>query len=339
MLEPSVSVIIPIYNAARYLEEALTCLLKQSFDNFEVILIDDGSSDESSNICEQFIKRSNKFKYFYQENAGVSVARNHGIIKARGTYICFMDADDLCTFDWIESMYTVIINSNADIAMLGWNVIDEANRLIDIIRHKDAIIAAEDAISYFTSLGGSVWNKIFKKSKIVSDDPVKSIQFDVTQKFSEDILFCVSYLCKSKNIVMSSKAGYIYRNRSGSVSHAIGKKQISRYEDMLRGQKKMVDLVEDKLPGAIPSVHQFYCTSSFYAMLDFYMSGISNKIYYSNYTRVLLTDKYATNKLKVLAMLIEISPHLVFVPWIIARKMKRLIKKLSYTARGNNGSK
>ena len=336
---PKISVIIPVYNAEAFLQETLECLEKQTYDNIEVILIDDGSTDTSKEICSQFVASNSMFKYYYQDNRGASTARNNGIEKASGKYICFMDADDLCEDTWIESLIDVISNSEAPIGMLGWRVIDENYKTLDIIRNKDALLNVEDAIVVFTSLGGSVWNKVFEKNLITSDAKGEKILFDEQQKYSEDIIFCVEALCKAKKIQVSSKSGYIYRNRSGSISHQKGVKQIFRYENMLCGQEKMVRLLESNLNIESPAAHKFYCASNFYAMLDLYMSGIQDTCIYKRYSNVILNDNYSTIKLRVIAKIILLSPSIIFKPWIILRQGKRKIKEIMYMKRKRNGKK
>lgn len=334
---PKISVIIPVYNAEFFLEETLKCLEKQTYDEFEVLLVDDGSVDGSKEICSRFVASNSMFKYYYQDNRGVSAARNRGIKKASGKYICFMDADDLCEETWLESLFNVISNSVAPIAMLSWSVIDENYKTIDIIRNKDCLLNTEDAIAVFTSLGGSVWNKIFERDLIISDMKGKGIFFDEQQKYSEDIIFCVEALCKATKMQVSSKGGYIYRNRSGSVSHQKGKQQIFRYENMLCGQEKMLKLIEKNLNIESPAAHKFYCSSNFYAMLDLYMSGIRDKRIYKKYAKTILSDKYSTTKLRIMAKIILILPNAIFEPWIILRKGKRIIKKTMYVKRKING--
>lgn len=332
---PKISVIIPVYNAEAFLEETLKCIEKQTYDNIEVILIDDGSEDASKAICNQFVASNSMFNYYYQDNQGASAARNNGIEKASGKYICFMDADDLCEDTWIESLINVISNSEAPIAMLGWRVIDENYKTIDVIRNKDELLNVEDAIVVFTSLGGSVWNKVFEKNLIISDAKGEKILFDEQQKYSEDIIFCVEALCKAKKIQVSSKGGYIYRNRSGSISHQKGIKQILRYENLLCGQEKMIRLLESNLNMESPAAHKFYCSSNFYAMLDLYMSGIRETCIYKRYANVILNDNYSTVKLRVIAKIILLSPSAIFKPWIILRQVKRKIKKIIYREEKN----
>lgn len=102
--DPLISVIIPVYNAAKYLEEALDSVAQQTYPSYEVLLIDDGCTDDSLAICEQFANRDDRFKVFQKPNGGVSSARNYGLDRANGQYVTFMDNDDYVYPDWLAYM-------------------------------------------------------------------------------------------------------------------------------------------------------------------------------------------------------------------------------------------
>ena len=100
-----ISIIVPVYNAEKYLENCLTTLLNQKIENYEILLIDDGSKDQSLKICEDFAKKDKKIRVFHTENQGVALARNFALKKAKYEYLCFADADDWVTPDFLETVY------------------------------------------------------------------------------------------------------------------------------------------------------------------------------------------------------------------------------------------
>lgn len=100
MNSPKISIIVPVYNVEQYLENCINSVLNQSFRNFQLILVDDGSKDSSGEICDRFVQKDSRVKVIHKSNAGVSAARNAGIDIATGQFICFIDSDD-----WIESEY------------------------------------------------------------------------------------------------------------------------------------------------------------------------------------------------------------------------------------------
>ena len=100
-----ISIIIPIYNSDKYLLECLNSVINQSFLDFEVLCVNDGSTDRSKDICEQYVRKDKRFRLYNQENAGVSVARNLGIEQAQGEYLCFLDSDDVIAKDFLRNLF------------------------------------------------------------------------------------------------------------------------------------------------------------------------------------------------------------------------------------------
>lgn len=115
----SVSVIIPVYNAGEFLDETIESVICQSFVNFELILINDGSTDHSAFICEGYLKKDNRIQYFIQENSGVSVARNLGLSYACGEYVFFLDSDDILDSEFLKTSYNAAKKQNSDITIVG----------------------------------------------------------------------------------------------------------------------------------------------------------------------------------------------------------------------------
>ena len=120
---PEISVIIPVYNVEEKIERCLGSLQNQKFSDFEVILINDGSSDRSGKICDEYASMDKRIKVIHQKNQGVSVARNIGISIARGKYITFVDSDDYVSRDFLYSLYSDIVSCNADIAICNYYMV------------------------------------------------------------------------------------------------------------------------------------------------------------------------------------------------------------------------
>ena len=112
-----ISVIVPVYNIEHYIEECIKSILNQTFKEFELLLVDDGSTDSSLNICRGYEKKDNRIKVIHKKNGGLSDARNVGIEKACGKYICFIDGDDFIANDTLENMYNLILKNNSQIAV------------------------------------------------------------------------------------------------------------------------------------------------------------------------------------------------------------------------------
>ena len=126
-----VSIIIPVYNAKKYLANTLDSVIKQTYKNLEIILVNDGSTDNSKDICESYAKIDKRIKVINKENGGVSSARNYGLALAKGEYISFVDSDDFLFENMIETLVNDIQNTNAEIAVCGyWHVTEEEYRKI-----------------------------------------------------------------------------------------------------------------------------------------------------------------------------------------------------------------
>ena len=163
-----VSVIIPVYNVEKYLHRCLNSVKNQSFKNLDVILIDDGSTDKSGEICENYCKEDFRFRVIHQKNRGQATARNLALDMAKGDYICFVDSDDYIEKTMIETLYNSITNNNADIAVCGYNRVNETGELIKtffpfnserVLNKREAVLEILKDIHLFSFL----WDKIFKR--------------------------------------------------------------------------------------------------------------------------------------------------------------------------------
>lgn len=123
---PLVTIIVPVYNAERYLQKCLESIFNQTYRNLEIIVINDGSKDGKEKICKQMVLRDNGFEYTYKNNAGVSAARNDGLLMAKGEFVLFVDSDDYIESDMVEELIEVIVREGADILVHGL-IFEKAN--------------------------------------------------------------------------------------------------------------------------------------------------------------------------------------------------------------------
>lgn len=210
-----VSIIIPTYNAEKYISKQLQCLYNQKYKDWEAIIIDDGSNDNTKTIISQWVELDNRFKYFYQNNSGVSTARNVGLHHSKGKYIIFIDADDEITDDFILDF---INNIDSDDTLL----IQDINRYMP---HKNIInylSLSKKKIELKTSYNSKLFigyavNK-FYNSLIIKK---YSIKFDEKLKIREDEAFFFEYLKYIKYIKTINKANYNYITRVESTSEKI----------------------------------------------------------------------------------------------------------------------
>lgn len=212
-----VSIVIPVYNSEKYIAKCLASLQSQSYDNIEVIIINDGSTDQTQKVIKDFIKTDKRFVLINKENAGVSSARNAGIQLAKGKYLIFVDSDDYVTSDYVETLLSLMQDKNNELACADYYIVERGaaysqssgTNKIEVLRRIDAI----DLLHNDHCFQGYLWNKIFLKDVIIQN----SILFDPDIKIWEDMLFCLKYLVHVKKIVHINKAIYYYVNHSESV--------------------------------------------------------------------------------------------------------------------------
>lgn len=207
---PLVSVIIPVYNAERYLRGCLDSISSQEYENLEIILINDGSTDDSGKICDEFAEADERVKVIHRENAGASSARNLGMAEAAGQYIQFIDADDLVDRQLVSAMVEGCESSGADVGICRYDSFKDSLEDKVYIEPLSEIGAVEvDIISdkVLNLSSPSVWKMIFKSSFIKSN----KLNFDESLVRGEDLLFGGQALVSSKKIVIVNKHLYHYR--------------------------------------------------------------------------------------------------------------------------------
>lgn len=206
-----VSMIMPVYNSEKYLRNTLDTILNQSFEEFELIAIDDGSTDKSLNILKEYEKKYNKIKVVHQINSGVSEARNRGIQLSKGEYIGFIDADDLLEKDFIKALYNSAKECDADISMTGYSTFyDNTNMKSNIFTtHKfdnnDKKRIFEEMLNI--GLGVNIWTKLYKKSILDK----YNIKFEKNMSYDEDMFFSWKCALASNNIAFDNNTRYFYR--------------------------------------------------------------------------------------------------------------------------------
>ena len=206
MNSPEVSVLVPVYNVEKYLNKCLDSILCQTFTNFELILVDDGSQDKSSIICDEYALKDTRISVIHKENGGLTSARNAALKVARGNYILIFDSDDWADNNHIEQIYSTAINNNADLVLCDYycNSISKEHYCSNApsTLEKNQIIC--DALS--GKIHAGLWCKLFKRS-IFSDNNI------IFPKYSyyEDMYILISVLQYATNVVYSPIATYHYR--------------------------------------------------------------------------------------------------------------------------------
>lgn len=203
---PKVSVIVPVYKVEKYIGQCIESILSQTFKDFELILVDDGSPDSSGAICDQYAQKDSRIQVFHKENGGVSSARNYGIEKAKGEWLCFVDSDDIIFPSYLEDFG---LDVTADIYMQGYVKMKKKQVLAkhDFKRCQDRDFFGILSYSELNCIINSPCFKLYKRSII----QLNNIQFDYNTSYGEDHLFSLQYVMHCHSIHFSNATGYVYR--------------------------------------------------------------------------------------------------------------------------------
>lgn len=248
---PLISVIVPVYNVEKHLKKCLNSLLLQTYDNLEIICVNDGSEDDSLKILKQYAKKDERIKIITQENSGQSHARNRGLEAAKGDYVSFVDSDD-----WISlTLYKKFVNAlNStdkffDIYMFNYTSYEEKPDIEGFVNKNgllynmwtekngiapDNVYQLSDCNDIFSG-NMAIWNKIYKKELL------DNIRFEENYIF-EDQLFHIQTLTEAKGIYINPEVQYFYRQNFGSTLHSLGGNAF----DIFLIQKRIRDVLTDK---------------------------------------------------------------------------------------------
>lgn len=208
-----VSIIVPVYNLEEYIENCIRSLLNQTYENIEILCIDDGSKDNSAAVIEKLIEEDNRVKYIHQENGGVSSARNKGLEVANGEYIMFVDGDDYMHYQAVEIFVDSIEASNFDVVCsqeFKTSITDEQMSEITDYRCVETDHNGLFSYKYGSVLGKSVWGKIFKA------DIAKTLKFIEFFSVGEDANYIIKFLCEDVSVGVVAEKLYYYYTRENS---------------------------------------------------------------------------------------------------------------------------
>lgn len=311
MKKDLISVIVPVYNVEQYLNRCIVSIINQTYDNLEIILIDDGSTDNSGKICDSFSKDDNRIKVFHKKNGGLSDARNFGLEKAIGNYIVFVDSDDSIEEDAISYLYKLITTYNTDISISNINLIynDKKNTIKN--NQKEILLDNNEIIekmlygrSYYISSCG----KMFKKQLF------KNIRFPKGRLY-EDVGTIFKLYNLSNNIICGFEYKYNYFIRANSITN----KDFSEKEfDLIDMTNEMCDFVSKKYPELKDAINyrktfakiSLICKKNYvYKKNDKIIKEINKE--YKN----ILKNKKSSKRTKIAVILLHINPRIFFITW------------------------
>lgn len=225
---PKISVIVPIYNAESYLKRCVDSILAQTFEDYELILVNDGSSDKSGQICEDYLKLDKRVRVIHQLNQGVSAARQVGLEASKSEFVIFADPDDWVDPTMLTEMLTKAEQDNSDVVFCDYwqNIKDKENYCVQSPREINSLIILQQLLS--GQLHGSTWNKLYRLQTIKDN----SIRFPIGIYYCEDLWFNCSFMYECKPCVSYLDRAYyhydLYSN-SNSLSRRINRKALESY--------------------------------------------------------------------------------------------------------------
>lgn len=231
-----ISIIVPVYNTEKYLDRCIQSILAQTYTDFELLLINDGSTDSSGAICDKYAEQDSRVRVFHKENGGVSSARNMGLDNAKGEWVTFVDSDDWVKQDYL---YSMISQADADLVMSSFDIIDNVEVWDNVIECK--LYSQKEIKDFidkyiFTANLCSPWCKLFRSSVI------SNLRF-INITFAEDTIFVLEYLCNVHSIRTVENWGYQYRRGLGD-SLSIKLLSLEQYRYIIREWTRCFKAVE-----------------------------------------------------------------------------------------------
>lgn len=328
-MNKKVSVIVPVYNVDKSLCKCIDSILVQEYENFELILIDDGSTDKSGIICDEYAQKDSRIKVLHTENRGVSAARNAGIKVSSGKYITFIDSDD-----WVESKYIstlVQLINNSDIAICGYTMVFKKRRKSVCVSDEEFRMCEVDKFLRLFNVGLIAASACVKllKAEIIKDN---NILFEETVKLAEDTRFMLKYYKYVDKVAITEKSLYDYDK---TVQSSATKKYYSDSNVILYElQKRIREILPQKLNEAAQKQLDIYTASSFINVINHYHYSEKNfdekikkiaesiKLYKNilNYNEI--TEYYTEEAVKYLK---EENAELFYKTWLKKSHIKRAI--------------
>lgn len=315
-----ISVIVPVYNVEGYVKDCVQSLLKQSYSNLEIILVDDGSTDNSGLICDELSQTDRRVKVIHKKNGGLSDARNVGIEHATGEFLSFVDSDDYLSTECINTLYNLLMDYNADISVM--RLYKTYTRTCNEKGSKDVIrtYSKQEAMCemlYARDFTASACAKLYKSELF------ETIRFPYG-KLSEDVFTIYDVVNLTKLIVYSNEIGYYYYTRQGSI---INSKFNPRQMDVVEALKILsnkISLEEYDLVDAYAS-QMVECTLTLLdqnpSSSDLKRFGIWNQL--KKYRNTVIFDRNATNRVRAWALFSYLGKHILVETRKLYAKYKR----------------
>lgn len=316
-----ISCIVPVYNVEKYIGKCLDSILNQSFKDFEVILIDDGSTDDSGKICDEYEKIDDRIKVIHKTNGGLSDARNTGIENAKGDYFIFIDSDDYIEENMFEILYNLNIDNNTEIAACDKAFVFEDTGKIEYGNETNTvhILNPEETfkiiVDFYKKLGMEMWNKLYSKKLF------DNVRFPKGKNF-EDQATQYKLIFLSNKISYIEKSMYYYLRRDNSITtQKYSDKEKQRFEMV----NSMVNYIKQYHTDIVSEVVTYKILSSNLTIVN---KMIKSNIYDEEFLKIVIKDTFNESKYlkkKSLKYIRRLQLFLLIYMWPIYKLMYKIL--------------
>lgn len=293
-----ISIVMPVYNVEPYIRKCLDSVINQTYSNLEIICIDDGSTDNSGKICDEYVEKDRRIRVFHKHNGGVSSARNIGLNNLTGDYVGFVDPDDWIEPDMYEILMNASLNSNADISASNYTkdtaessvIMTNTEAIGSLPFNRDKLILYAFKRDYYRGFGAYLCTKLFKSELI------NGLLFDENISVGEDIIFFAQAAVKTRTAVYTDKPLYRYFQREVSLFHS---GDINKRSGSPIAYSNIINLFEENKidPDIVIWVKRFYVYhASLLAELAYKQRNFEKLIFFQNEIKRFLNEYIETNK-------------------------------------------
>ena len=327
-----ISIIVPVFNAEKYLERCIVSVKNQTFKDYEVWLIDDGSTDDSALMCDKYAKEYPWISTIHCENGGAGAASEKGIMKCQGEYVCFIDADDYVNDRFLECLYSDIESENADIACCRILQINGDMEIVTDSYNKREVVCTKDIFVKDYLEKKSLYNKVVT-AKIFRKDAIKDVHFS-SIRYGEDTLFMYEAFYKARKIVLNPYIGYCYFRNDGSLTISAQKegKEVLVSLDHIRAAKALQILGEGCSKDYKDKANAEYAKAVFAAVSR--MVKYNNKALYKEKESYICEHLESSirlegisKKIEMFLMAYRMSPAIFWAEYSLLLKVKKLLCK------------
>lgn len=320
-MEELITIVVPVYKVEKYIDKCINSILKQTYKNLEIILVDDGSPDTCGEICDNYAKQDARIKVIHKENGGLSDARNAGIDIAKGKYISFIDSDDYIDSEYIELLYKTIIKDETDMAISAHKVIYDNGTILEKATGEESILSSKEVLKrilYDDGIDLSAWAKLYKMELF------KDVRYPKGRLF-EDAATTYKLINRCTNVSIISKSTYNYVIRGNSITNLnFSEKKM----DLIKSTEEMCEYIKNKYPDLQSACNRRLMYAYLSTLTQLVKSDKKNKkieqqlyLYIKENSKPILKDKNVPKRDKIALVSIKFGSQFYRVIWKIYEKL------------------